>query len=256
MSFLRFWELVIAKVSLNLRSEASKSYLNYVWWVLEPALFVAVFYLVFEALLQRGGENFVAFLVCGKIPFLWYSRGVQNSSRSIMAGRGLISQIYIPKAFFPIVVLLQDAVKQTFVFALMLIFLILYGIDVTWTWLYLPLVIGTQVLFILASGLLAASLVPVIPDFKYIISTGLMLLMFGSGIFYSYKEVVEPQYQDLFLMNPMAALIKNYRQILLEHSVPDFGHLVLIAIVCIGAAAFMILLLQRYHGEYSRLALQ
>lgn len=256
MTLASFWQLVLIKVRLNLRSEASKSYLNYLWWVLEPALFVAVFYLVFGVLLERGGPNFVAFLVCGKIPFLWYSRTVSNSSGSILAGRGLISQVYIPKVFFPIVVMLQDAVKQAFVFSLLLVFLILYGTDVGWTWLLLPLVVLTQALFILASGLAAAAIVPLVPDFRYIINTGLMLLMFGSGIFYSYKEVVQPEYQELFLMNPMAALIKNYRQILMENAAPDFDRLLVISIVCVAIALVLTFVLDRYHGEYSRLALQ
>lgn len=256
MDFSHFRQLVLIKVALNLKSEASKSYLNYVWWILEPALFVAVFYLVFAVLLERGGPGFVAFLVCGKIPYLWYSRSVSNSSGSILAGKGLISQVYIPKIFFPIVVMLQDAVKQTFVFALLLIFLIFYGTEVTWYWLYLPFIIVTQMLFVLASGLIAACIVPVVPDFRYIITTGLMLLMFGSGIFYSYQEVVQLQYQELFLLNPMAALLKNYRQVLLEGSIPDFERLVVISVVCICITIAMAFVLRRYHGDYSRLALQ
>lgn len=256
MTLSRFWLLVLTKVRLNLKSEASKSYLNYVWWVLEPALFVAVFYVVFGVLLERGSPNFVAFLVCGKIPFLWYSRTVSNSSGSIRDGRGLISQVYIPKVFFPIVVMLQDAVKQAFVFALLLVFLVFYGVEPSWMWLQLPLVILAQALFILASGLVAAAIVPVIPDFRYIISTGLMLLLFGSGTFYSYREVIKPEYQELFLMNPMAALIKNYRQVLLENSVADFDRLIVISVCCIGVALVVTFVLDRYHGRYSKLVLQ
>lgn len=251
----RFWQLVLVKVQMNLVSEASKSYLNYLWWVLEPALFVAIFYVVFGVLLERGGPGFVGFLVCGKIPFLWYSRSVSNSSGSILAGRTLISQAYIPKAFFPVVVMLQDAVKQFFVFSLLLIFLVLYGAGITTAWLYLPLIVVVQALFIGASGMVAAAIVPIIPDFKYIISTGLMLLLFASGVFYSYKDVVQPRYQELFLSNPMAALIKNYRQVLLDGLAPDFIRLAIIALISCGIIFVMSLILKRYGGAYSRLAL-
>jgi len=256
MTLSHFFQLVLVKVGLNLRSEASKSYLNYLWWILEPALFVAVFYVVFGVLLERGGPGFVAFLVCGKIPYLWYSRSVMNSSGSIIAGRRLIGQVYIPKLFFPLVVILQDFVKQLFVFGLLLVFLVLYGTEISAAWLYLPLVVMTQILFILASGLLAASIVPIIPDFRYIISTGLMLLMFGSGIFYSYKEFVDPSYQSIFLSNPMAALLKNYRQVLLDGLAPDFDRLALIAFSCICVTVIMSYVLRKYSGEYSRLAIQ
>lgn len=256
MGVSQFWQLVLVKVGLNLKSEASRSYLNYVWWILEPALFVAVFYVVFGVLLERGGQNFVAFLVCGKIPFLWYSRSVMTSSNSIVAGRSLISQVYIPKVFFPIVGIAQDCVKQVFVFALLLVFLFIYGTDVTLSWIYLPLIAIAQIMFILASGLIAASIVPLIPDFRYIISTAMMLLMFGSGIFYSYKEVVQPEYQAAFLANPMAALIKSYRQVLLDGAPPDFERLAVIAVACLGIAAAISWVLKRFSGEYARLVAQ
>lgn len=256
MTLSHFSQLVLVKVGLNLRSEASTSYLNYIWWILEPALFVVVFYVVFGILLERGGPGFVAFLVCGQIPYLWYSRSVTNSSGSIIAGRRLISQVYIPKLFFPLVVIIQDFVKQLFVFGLLLAFLVFYGTEIAATWFYFPLIAVTQILFILASGLVAAAIVPIIPDFRYIISTGLMLLMFGSGIFYSYEEFVDPHHQSIFLSNPMAALLKNYRQVLLDGVAPDFGRLALIAVSSICVTVIMSYVLRRYSGEYSRLAIQ
>ncbi len=256
MSVTHFFQLLLVKVALNLRSEASRSYLNYLWWILEPALFVAVFYIVFGILLERGGPGFVEFLVCGKIPFLWFSRSVTNSSGSILAGRPLIGQVCIPKVFFPLVAILQDVVKQVFVFALLLFFLIVYGTQVHMTWLYLPFIALTQFLFVTAGGLLAAAVVPILPDFRYIISTGLVLLMFGSGIFYSYTELVQVEYQAAFLMNPMAALIKNYRQVLLDGQLPDFGRLLIIAIMCSVVVAGICCFLRRYDDYYARLAVE
>lgn len=256
MNLTHFCQLVLVKVRLNLVSEASRSYLNYAWWILEPALFVAVFYVVFGMLLERGGPGFVTFLLCGKIPFLWYSRTISNSSGSILAGKGLINQVYIPKVFFPLVVIFQDFVKQFFVFCLLLVFLLLYGVEASPSWMYLPVVVLVQGLFIAASGFVAAAIVPVIPDFRYIIATGLMLLMFGSGIFYSYADVVQPQYQEVFLSNPLAALIKSYRQVLLDGLPPDFDRLAVIAVVSFCVIVVVSGVFARWNGAYSRLVVQ
>ena len=256
MSPSHFFHLLLVKVGMNLRSEAATSHLNYVWWLLEPALYVAVFYVVFGTFLHQGNPNFVAFLMCGNIPFLWYSRSVTNSSNSLIAGRGLISQVSIPKAFFPLAVMLQDCVKQAFVFVFLLVFLAFYGIDVKGSWLYLPVIALTQAMFIVASGLVAATIVPLIPDFRYIITTGMMLLMFGSGVFYSYEQVVRPQDQAMFLSNPMAALIKSYRQVLLGGAPPDFDRLLLIAAICVCVAIVACWTLTKFNGRYSRLVMQ
>ena len=62
-SFLfRYSELVSTKVIANLKAEASKSYLSYLWWILEPILHMMVYYLVFGLLLNRGTEDFVVYL--------------------------------------------------------------------------------------------------------------------------------------------------------------------------------------------------
>ena len=124
-------EVFFTKLVLNLKSEASKTYLSYVWWLLEPALMVGVFYLVFAVFLARGTPDFMIFLVCGKIPFLWFSKSISNASKSITSGRGLINQTSIPMPFFPMLVVFQDAFKQSIVFMFMFGFFAIYGLEVS-----------------------------------------------------------------------------------------------------------------------------
>lgn len=251
-----FFQLVLMKVSLNLKAEASKSYLSYIWWVLEPIFFVSVMFLVFGVLLSRGGDGFVAFLVCGNIPFLWFSKSVSNSCNSISQGKGLISQVKINKAFFPIVVIGQDLVKQTVVLAMLLVFLVSIGVKPSGNWLYIILVIIVQLSFIVSISLFVAAIVPILPDFKYLVVTGLQLLMFGSGIFYSYKEVLLVEHRWLFLLNPMANIINNFRLVLLDNAPPDFIGLFYIFILCITISGLILLFLIKYDSMYSKLVIE
>ncbi len=249
-------EVFFTKLNLNLKSEASHTYLSYVWWVLEPALMVAVFYLVFAVFLVRGRQDFVIFLVCGKIPFLWLSKSATNASRSIISGRGLINQTSLPMPFFPMLVVFQDAVKQMVVWLFMFIFFALYGMEVSWVWLSVIFVMLTEFLMISATALLFAAITPFLPDFKYLVSTAMMALMFGSGVFYSYKEVLLPRHQHLFLMNPLANLIKNYRQVLMDNSLPDWSALVSISVVSAILIIVMILYYRKTGTVYARLISQ
>lgn len=256
MSIREFWQLVFVKVKLNLKSEVSKSYLNYVWWVLEPALFVAVFYVVFGVLLERGGPGFLPFLICGKMSYLWYARSVSNCSGAILGGKALINSVAISKLFFPLVVVLQDCVKQMFVFGLLLFVLILLDVGVQWRWFYVPVIAVTQLIFILASGLIASAIVPILPDFRFIVATGLQLLMFGSGIFYHYESVVPSEYQALFIANPMAALIESYRDVLLYNTPPDFDRLGTIIVVSLCVIFLVSHIVNKYNAAYSKLVIQ
>jgi lipopolysaccharide transport system permease protein len=252
----RFWQLVIVKVRFNLRSEASQSYLSYAWWILEPLMQMAVYYIVFYIFLHRGGEDFVPFLLCGIIPFLWFSRSVTNSSRSIVQGKGLISQTYLPKPFFPLVIIGQDMVKQLVAFLLMFGFLLYFGYEPSIQWLWLIPIVLTQVLLITAISFLVSFIVPFARDLQYLINAGLMMLMFGSGVFYSYKNVLLPEHREIFLMNPMANLIVSYRRVLMDGTAPLTDSLLVIATVSILFIFLMTQAMKRYNNTLTRLALE
>lgn len=239
-SFGDFLELLAFRVRCRLKSEASTSYLNYAWWLLEPVLYMATFYLVFGTLLNGGTANFVAYLLTGLIPWLWFDKSVTNSTRSILGGSPIIMQTQVPIALFPAEVVVQDSVKQLPVFLLLAGFLVLYGIEADHHWLALLPIALIQLALNLAAAFLVAAIVPFLPDVRFLVATGMMLLMFVSGIFYSY-DLILPEHQQLFFMNPMAALIKAYRDVLLNHQWPDWwalGFILLAALVVLMLLAF------------------
>jgi len=256
MTWRNLIEAYWLKLRFNLKEEASKSYLNYFWWLLEPVLLVLVFYLVFEIMLDRGGENFLLFLLCGKIPFLWFSKSVSNSANSILAGRGLINQMAIPKPFFPALVVGQDLVKQLFVMTALAIFVALSGFTPGVEWFVIPFIMFCQLLLITAAALIAAAVVPFIPDFKYIINTGMIMLMFGSGIFYDYRVSLNAEHQKYFLMNPLAQLIEAYRDILIRDSLPNFTALAAVSAGSVIAIGLFLLFFRRQDAAYARLVIQ
>lgn len=252
----RFWQLVVIKVRFNLRSEASKSYLSYAWWLLEPLMQMGVYYVVFDIFLHRGGPDFVPFLLCGIVPFLWFSRTVNNSSRSIVQGQGLISQTYLPKPFFPLVVIGQDLVKQQAVFLLLFGFLLYFGYTPGIEWLWLIPIVLTQILLIIAISFLVSFIVPFARDLQYLINAGLMMMLFGSGVFYSYENVLLPEHREIFLMNPMANLIVSYRRVLMDGVAPLTSSLLVISLVSIVFIFLMSQAMKRHNNTLTRLALE
>lgn len=256
MNHSQFIALIITKVQMNLKSEAAKSYLSYLWWLFEPALFVGVFYIVFGILLAQGTSDFLVFLLCGQIPFLWFARTVGNASASIEQGAGLMQQINIPKIFFPIVVIFQDSFKSLCIFILFFGFLLLNGTEVTVYWFAIPIIMLAQLLFISCISIFVAMIVPFLPDLKFLISTGIQLLMFGSGIFYNYKDVLIAEHMSLFLLNPMANLIAQYRLVLIEQVAPSWFSLLIIILGCSVVLVLLSLSLKKLDEIYPRLLTQ
>lgn len=256
MKLLNFVELVVEKVKMNIRSEVRKSYLSYVWWIIEPALMVSVFYVVFGILLRRGGPNFMSFLLCGYIPFQWFARSTQNSMVSISNSKGLINQIKIPKVFFPMVTMFHDAFKAMIVFSLLLVFLIIFGITPTFYWLYMIPIMLVQFLFIATCGVFVAMIIPFAKDLKFLVATSISLVMFSSGVFYDYKIRILPEHQIIFLVNPMANFLSNYREVLLYAQPPNWSALLLIAGISGAILTILLSMLWRMDGVYPRLVIE
>ena len=217
---LHLLELIWTKAMLNLRSEVHRNYLSYLWWFIEPLMHMVMYYLVFGFLLQRGGPDFPVFLLIGLVPWMWFRKTLSSSSSSIIAGHKLMMQVGLPAISFPLVRVIQAAIKQVPIFFLLFGFLWVVGYPPQLIWFAVVPVMIVQALVATAMGCCIAAIIPFLRDLQYLVTTGLMFLMFVSGIFYSYKNIPE-QYQEYFLMNPAAYLIMCYRKIFLESSLPD-----------------------------------
>ena len=150
-SSLQLPNLLFHTVRARLSNELRLYYLHFAWWFVEPLLDMMIYYVVFAILLKQGTDNYVPFLLIGIVFWAWFNRSLQNGSLSILHAKDLMAQMNLPKAFFPIATVCQDFVKQFFVLAVLIIFLIIYGMPISLPWLCLPVLMAVQ--FILILGL-------------------------------------------------------------------------------------------------------
>jgi lipopolysaccharide transport system permease protein len=208
--------LVDTFARLHLKGEARQYWLGYFWWILEPMLYVGVFYLVFEKLLQNRQPDFLYFLMVGKLVFIWFSKSINQSANALRANAGLIAQTSLRKEILPLAVVHQGFYRQLVVFGFLLSVLLLggFGVSAVWWWL-IPLVL-VQALLTTACGLLAALLVCIQRDFRLLLQLGTVFLLFISGVFWDPGEISDEALRDwLMVVNPLATLIDAYRQVLI-----------------------------------------
>ena len=248
-----FWALLATKIKLNLRSEVGRNQLSYAWWILEPTLEAAVLYLVFGVFLGQGNDSFVSFLLVGLIPWTWFSRSVGNAMMSLSGAGWLLHSFRIHPAFFPLVVVGQDAIKQAVTFSFLLLALFIFGIPVTEQWLLLPIAWALQFGLVTSASCLVASLMPLLQDLKFLVNTGLLAVMFASGIFYDAQSLVSRQWLDIFYLNPMASLIQLYREILLGSGLLSLFHILVVVIWIMVLGSLAWLALRHYKDSYARL---
>lgn len=236
---------------MNLKAEASKLYLSYLWWIIEPILFALTFYFVFEVLLKFGrGENFLFFLMCGKVPFLWFSKSVMGGSNSIVSGRGLVNQVDIPKALFPYTSVQDVLYKQWAVFLVLFIMAIFYGYMPSFYWLWLLPLMIVQYFLILLCAMIGAYLVSFVRDMRMLIQMGIMFLMFSSAIFWDINRISNVEVRDAMITwNPIIFLVDSYRKILMHNTLYDLEHL----LVLFGVVMTGLILTHGLYRAHSRL---
>ena len=79
---MHLWRYALYRAYLNLVGEASKYYLGWLWWLLEPMAMTGVFYVVFTYIRSSNIENFTHFLIVGITMWLWFANGVGNCTRA------------------------------------------------------------------------------------------------------------------------------------------------------------------------------
>lgn len=250
--FNRYLQIIVERAVSDLKAEARRGYLGMLWWVVEPVLYMAAFYVVFAILFNRGGIESVSFLLVGLVVWKWFAASIPACASSIHANRGLIGQIYVPKFVFPCMVLATSSMKFLMILAILLLFLLSVGIKPAVAWFALPLLVLLQLVMMMALGFFLAAVVPLLPDLKLVVDNGMLLLFFLSGIFFDVDSVSSGLATYLYL-NPMLGLIEAYRSILLSGAWPDVGYCFRIAGSSLALLYFGVLLLRKYDRQYIKL---
>ncbi|MFI8746537.1 ABC transporter permease [Pseudomonas sp. NPDC077186] len=249
---MNYGEILLYGVYSDLRTEIARRFLGFLWWIIEPVMYMAVFYVVFGLALRQGGPDYVPFLLCGMIAWKWFDGSVRQASLSIPMNAGLVQQIYVPKSLFALIQILSNTFKFAIVLLLLLGFLLVTGKTPGPEWLGLLPVILTQLLLIVAVGLLLAAIIPFAQDLKLVVDNLLMLMMFMSGIFFSADQVPENM-RVAFEYNPMVLLIGAYRDILLHSQWPQWSSLGYCVTLSLPILAVALLTLARNERRYPKL---
>ncbi len=249
MTLSQYFGLVDMHARMLLKADAAKFKLGFLWWFLEPLAWVCVFYVVFNLILDSGKRSgdFILFLATGKFAFIWFSKTVLQASGSIVSSQGLIGKINVPKSLFPMSAVQESLYRQSTVYLLMVVFLLLSGLqaDVAWLWM-IPLLLVFY-LMIVACSFIGACLVCIVRDFMKFIPLGMTFLMFTSGIFWDPRGIENPQKVELlFTLNPLAFIIDAHRQVMIHHAAPDLTHLLAIGVVSIGVIYCALWFMRRF----------
>lgn len=216
--------ILLYKTYADLKAESKRTHAGMLWWIGEPLLHMVVYYIVFAVFFQRGGEDFIPFLLVGLVVWRWFQVTLMQGSASIRNGRKLMLQVHLRKTLFPASVILANSYKFAITLVLLLLFLWVYGLGISWYYAALPALLIIQLMLVMGCTYIAAALIPFLPDLRVLLDNALRAMLFLSGIFYAGDNLPE-HIQPWFYLNPMAVLIDAYRDVLMYAQWPDWTRL-------------------------------
>ena len=94
-------EFLILSVRTQLKVKYKNSALGFLWSMLNPALYLVVYYIVFQIILGSGIPNFAIFLLSGLLVWNLFSYAIAGATGSIVGGAGIIKKVSFPREILP-----------------------------------------------------------------------------------------------------------------------------------------------------------
>ncbi len=196
----------IRYVAVNeLKSRQMTSVLGNLWHLLNPMLTIGVYWLIFGVVLKvdRGVDNFIAFIAVGVFTFAFTQRSTTHGARSVVNNMGLIKAIRFPRAVLPASSTLTEALATLPPIVVMLVVALATGESMTVRWLAVLPLFGLQLVFNLGAAFVAARLTHHVRDVTQILPFFFRLLLYGSGVIFSVEAYADSSIKWLFYLNPM-----------------------------------------------------
>lgn len=225
--YRRRW-LAVYFARRELSSSYRKSYLGFMWALLNPLLMVALLTLIFSPLigirfrdvLGDPGMNFGLWLYCGLIPFLAFSDALSKSSNSIRSNTALVKKVVFPVEILPLTRAITIQADKIFGVVALVIVVAILEHQLQWTLLLMPVIIAAQLVFIMGLSYLFAVIGTYLPDIREPLRAFVRVTFFITPIIWTPDRLPE-NFRFLVDYNPLAFLVDAYRDLVLEAQFPD-----------------------------------
>ena len=239
------WNLTLRE----LRTKYRRSFLGWAWSMLNPLSQILIYGFVFGVLFDSpapigvpsGLDSFALFLLCGLLPWNFFSLVTGLGLGSISANAGLVRRVAFPREVLVFSNVLHACVQFSIEMTLLFIFLLIAGSPfIPW----LPVVLATSLLLALfATGLaLALSVLAVyFRDMSYLWSILISVWFFATPIVYppSLLEANAPTWiYNILQLNPLNGFVEVYRSCLYDAAAP--GWKTMLALVVVSSASLLI----------------
>jgi ABC-type polysaccharide/polyol phosphate export permease len=197
VDILGYRELLAGLVHKELKVRYKNSVLGFVWSLINPAITIAVYAVIFGVVFKNSIPEFALFLMTGVLIFNMFQTGLAASCGAIVGNAPLVKKVWFPREILPLASVgaaLVDFLLQGIVLVIAITFAALTIKGWTVAWLYLPLIplaIVTALLFTTALAVWLAAVNVQYRDMQHFLGIALMVWFWGTPIIYSINQVAK-----------------------------------------------------------------
>jgi ABC-2 type transport system permease protein len=219
----RFWTLTWTLAVLDFRLKFYGSVLGYVWQLMRPLLLFGVLYVVFSEFVRlgEGVEHYPAVLLMGIVIHTFWSESTGVAVPSVLNRENLVRKIHFPRMVIPLSVVITTFLNFCLNFAAVLVFFVIQGVEIRWSWLELFPMVAVLCAFSTGFAMALSALYVRYRDVQPIWDVALPISFYGTPILYPIEALPSEKVQHLLMCNPLAVVVEQVRHALIDPTAPS-----------------------------------
>ena len=220
--------LVVQFVRRDILTRYKRSVLGVAWTMLNPLGTMLILTIVFSQAFGGSQEGYAAYVLSGLIAWNFFAQSSNAATLHLVWGGSLLKKIYIPRTSFAVSATGTGLINILFSLIPLLIVMLITGVPIRWTIIFIPIPILFLAMFALGVGLLISTMAIFYADIAEMFQIALTAWMYLTPIIYSPEILPEVYRFWITRLNPMFYLVELFRMPIYYGKVPDLS-LVLIA---------------------------
>jgi ABC-2 type transport system permease protein len=229
--------------------------LGYIWSLVRPLVLFAVLLFVFTQVFKLGSdvaEFYPVLLLLGIVLFTFFSEATTSAVTSVVTQEGVVRKTQFPRLVIPLATALTGAFNLGLNLLIVLVFVLAFGVDPSWTWLLFPLALLALLVFTTAVSMSLSVLYVRFRDVAIIWTVLTQILFYATPILYPIEALENDTYEHLLMVNPLAPIVQQVRVWVLEPSAPNAveaaggaAGLIPAALIYVGVCVFAVWIFNR-----------
>ncbi len=221
----KYWNYSIYAARSELKTEVANSYLNWIWWVLEPICLAIIYTFIFGYVYNSKEKFFPVFVFTGLTVWDFFARSLKQSVKLVQRNRAIVSKVYIPKIMLINSKMFVNGFKMLVSWGIILGMMIIWRVPISINILYIIPMLLLLWIFTFSCMCFFMHFGVFVEDLLNVTDIVLKLAFYMTGIFYSIERRIGPKFPELatFLQNynPMAFILTSIRNALIYCEAPN-----------------------------------